>query len=83
MRRFVLMVFAVMAAVTVFAGPALASQCPKLIKAINDAANQRFDNAAYDAKGKAAAAQKLHNDKKHADSEKAAKEGLALLGIKM
>lgn len=64
------------------AGPVLAGQCPKLIGQINAAAGNRFDKASQDAKAKAADADKLHKDAKHADSEKAAKEGLALLGIK-
>ena len=65
------------------AGPALAFQCPKLVRQINDEAGRRFDNASYDAKTKAAAATKLHSEGKHADSEKVAKEALAQLGIKM
>ena len=42
----------------------------------------RFDNAAYDAKMKGAEAQKLHADGKHADSVKAAQEGLDKIGAK-
>ena len=63
------------------AGPALAFQCPKLVGQINGAAGNRFDNASYDAKMKAAEATKLHAEGKHADAEKAAKEGLAKLGM--
>jgi len=71
-------------AVAAFAlsSPALAFQCPKLVNQINAAAGNRFDNAAYDAKLKAAEAAKLHGEGKHAESEKAAKEGLEKLGIK-
>jgi hypothetical protein len=65
------------------AGPALASSCPKLIAQINAAAGNRFDAASHQAKDKAAQAQKLHAEGKHAESEKTAKEGLALLGVKM
>ena len=65
------------------AGPALAFQCPKLVGQINAAAGNRFDAASYDAKMKAAEASKLHAEGKHADSVKAAKEGLDKLGIKM
>jgi hypothetical protein len=83
MRRFVLIVSAVMAAWSLSAGSALASQCPKLIKAINDAAGNRFDSAAAEARAKAAEAQALHDAKKHAESEKAAKEGMDKLGLKM
>jgi hypothetical protein len=72
------------AALTVaLATPALAGQCPKLIAEINGMTGNRFDAAASNAKVKAAEAQKLHNAGKHAESEKAAKEGLALLGKKM
>jgi hypothetical protein len=65
----------------VFVGPALAFQCPKLITQINNAAGNRFDNASYEAKQKAAEAQKLHAEGKHAESEAAAKAGLARLGL--
>ena len=37
----------------------------------------------YDAKLKAAEAQKLHAEGKHAEAEKAAKDALAQLGVKM
>ncbi len=66
----------------VFVGPALAFQCPKLIAQINSAAGNRFDNASYGAKQKAVEAQKLHAEGKHAESETAAKAGLAMLGVK-
>jgi len=81
MRRFALM-FAVVAVGTVLAtGPALAFQCPKLIAQINEATGNRLDGAGYDAQQKAAAAAKLHADGKHADSVKAAQEGLTMLGM--
>ena len=70
-------------AVVFAAGPALAFQCPKLVGQINAAAGNRFDATAYDAKMKAAEASKLHAEGKHADAEKAAKEGLEKLGVKM
>jgi hypothetical protein len=79
MRRLVITLAA--AAVVVFTGPALAFQCPKLVAEINGAAGNRVDNASDEAKQKAAQAQQLHAEGKHADSEKLAKEGLALLGI--
>ena len=59
----------------------MASQCPKLIKQIEDETGNRLDDSAYTAKMKAEEAAKLHKDGKHAESEKVAKEGLALLGI--
>ncbi|MGH7393436.1 MAG: hypothetical protein ACREM3_28875 [Candidatus Rokuibacteriota bacterium] len=73
----------VAAAAFLVAAPAQAFQCPKLIAQINAAAGNRFDSASYTAKQKAAAAQKLHTEGKHADSEKTAKEALAQLGAKM
>jgi hypothetical protein len=70
------------AATLAVAAPALAFQCPKLIAEINGATGNRFDNAGYEARVKAAQAQKLHAEGNHAESEKVAKEALALLGIK-
>jgi hypothetical protein len=65
--------------VALAAGPALAFQCPKLIAEINNAAGNRLDSAGYDAREKAAEADKLHKEGKHAESVKAAQEGLATL----
>ena len=83
MKRLMLTLAGIGLCVGVAGSPALAFQCPKLVGQINAEANRRFDNAAYDARMKAAEANKLHSEGKHADSEKAAKEGLARLGIKM
>jgi hypothetical protein len=83
MKRLVLTFAGIGTFVVFAAGPALAFQCPKLIGQINAAAGNRFDNASYDAKVKAADAAKLHAEGKHADSVKAAQEGLAKLNIKM
>jgi hypothetical protein len=63
------------------ASTAQAFQCPKLIGQINAAASNRLDAAGYEARAKAAEADRLHKEGKHAESEKAAKEGLAKLGI--
>ena len=82
MKRLVLTFVGVGTFVALAAGPALAFQGPKLIGQINAAAGNRFDGASYDAKMKAAEAQKLHAEGKHAESVKAAQEGLAKLGIK-
>ena len=65
--------------VALAAGPALAFQCPKLIAEINNSAGNRLDSAGYDAREKAAEADKLHKEGKHAESVKAAQEGLAKL----
>ena len=65
-----------------FAGAAEAFQCPKLVGQINATAGNRFDAAASEARIKAAEADRLHKEGKHAEAEKAAKEGLERLGIK-
>jgi hypothetical protein len=62
--------------------PALAGQCPKLIKQIQDATAQRFDATAANAKAAAAQSQALHNAGNHAESEKVAKDALGKLGVK-
>ena len=62
--------------------PALAFQCPKLVQQINATAGNRFDAAAAQARIDAGTAAKLHAEGKHAESEKAAKETLAKLGVK-
>ena len=79
MKRLVLTFVGIGTFVVFAAGPALAFQCPKLVGQINAAAGSRFDNASYDAKMKAAEASKLHSEGKHAESVKAAQEGLAKL----
>ena len=83
MKRLVLTFVGIGVSVVFAAGPALAFQCPKLIGQISASAGNRFDNASYDAKMKGAEAQKLHSEGKHADSVKAAQEGLGKLGVKM
>ncbi|HEV8584991.1 MAG TPA: hypothetical protein VGT02_08470 [Methylomirabilota bacterium] len=81
MHRVITAVILAVAALT-FATAAHAFQCPKLVNQINAAAGNRLDAAGYDARQKAAEADKLHKEGKHAESEKAAKEGLDKLGIK-
>lgn len=76
-----LVVLSAIAAVAV-ASPAWAFQCPKLVKQINDTVGNRFDATAAQARIDAAAAAKLHGEGKHAESEKAAKDTLAKLGVK-
>ncbi len=64
------------------ATPALAFQCPKLVKQLQDSTGNRYDATAADAKQAAVRAQALHTEGKHAESEKVAKDALAKLGIK-
>jgi hypothetical protein len=59
-----------------------AFQCPKLVSQINTTVGNRFDAAASEARVKAAEADRLHKEGKHAESEKAAKEALDRLGVK-
>jgi hypothetical protein len=65
-----------------FAAPASAFQCPKLVQQIQAATANRFDATAADAKLAAAQAQALHAAGNHAESEKVAKAALDKLGIK-
>jgi hypothetical protein len=69
-------------ALVAIASPALAMQCPKLIKQINDTAGNRFDKTGQEARIAAATAAKLHAEGKHAESEKTAKDALTKLGVK-
>jgi hypothetical protein len=80
MRRFVITIVIGLAALCV-AGPALAFQCPTLVKKIEDEVGTRFDEAAAGARAKAAQAAELHAQGKHAEAEAAAKEGLKILGM--
>jgi len=80
MHRFVFTIVIALVAVLA-AGPALAFQCPKLVKKIEDETALRYDEAAANAKVKAAEAAELHAKGKHAEAEQAAKDGLKLLGM--
>jgi hypothetical protein len=80
MRRFIVLTVIGLAA-TLVASPALAFQCPKLVKKIEDEVAIRYDPAAADARAKAAQAAELHAAGKHAEAEAAAKDGLKLLGM--
>ena len=64
------------------AGPAFAGSCPKLISQVQTEVAKRFDKTAAEAKVKVAEADRLHKEGKHAESEKAAREALDMLGIK-
>ncbi len=64
------------------AAPAFAGSCPKLVAEINAMASNRVDATGNAARERAAQAEKLHKEGKHAESEKVAKEALASLGKK-
>jgi hypothetical protein len=76
MRRSTVMLVLVAVVVLLFAGQALAFQCPKLAGQINAAVAQRYDAAASDAKVQVDKVMQLHKEGKHADAEKLAKEVL-------
>lgn len=73
------------AALVLVAGPAMAAQCPLLIKQLNEAVGKaKADDAkAKQAKDLIAEAQKLHDGGKHADSVKKAEEAAKVLGVKL
>jgi hypothetical protein len=70
------------ALLSLFAAPAEAFQCPKLVKQLQDQTARRFDATAASAKVAAQQAQALHAAGNHAESEKVAKEALNKLGVK-
>ena len=67
--------------VLLMASPALAMQCPALIKQIREATGSRFDAGANSAKDLANQAEQLHKDGKHAESVKKAEEAAAAAGL--
>jgi len=81
MHRFAVVFMVVAAGAVLAVAPADAFQCPKLVKQNNTETGNRFDNASYEAKELSEQAAKLHAAGKHAEAEKAAKEGLAKLDM--
>ena len=81
MRRLIMAVATGALGLVLSAGPALATQCPLLIKQIRDAAGNRFDAGAASAKAMAAEADALHKAGKHADSVKKAEEAAKAMGL--
>ena len=67
------------------AGPAIAGQCPLLVKQLNEAvAKMKADDPkVVKAKPMIAEAQKLHEAGKHADAIKSAEEAAKVLGVKL
>ncbi|HET7343765.1 MAG TPA: hypothetical protein VFL90_20035 [Methylomirabilota bacterium] len=61
--------------------PAMAFQCPTLVKKVQDETARRFDPAAASAKQLAAESAALHAAGKHAEAEAKGKEALAKLGM--
>lgn len=83
MRRLIMAVATGALGLVLSAGPALAFQCPTLIKQINDAAGNRFDAGAASAKALAAQADALHKAGKHAESIAKADEAAKAMGLKL
>jgi hypothetical protein len=73
------------AALVLMASPAMAGQCPLLIKQLNEAVGKMKADDAMVKKAKPliAEAQKLHDDKKHADAVKQCDEAAKVLGVKL
>ncbi len=69
------------AAVALAAGPALAVQCPLLIKQIQDATTGKTDDNSKKAIALAAEAKKLHDAGKHAESVAKADEAAKVINL--
>jgi hypothetical protein len=65
------------------AGPALANQCPTLIKQVMDATAGKTDAASKKAVALANEAKALHDAGKHADSVKKAQEAAAAINLQL
>ena len=72
-----------LAMVGLVTGPALASQCPTLIKQITDATAGKTDAASKKAVALANEAKALHEAGKHADSVKKAQEAAAAINLQL
>jgi hypothetical protein len=81
MKAFVIAV----ALVTLLAGPAMAGQCPLLVKQLNEAVGKMKADDAMVKKAKPliAEAQKLHEGGKHADAVKKCEEAAKVLNVKL
>ncbi len=77
MKKFVM----ALAMVGLLAGPALANQCPLLVKQIMDATAGKTDDASKKAVALANEAKALHDAGKHADSIKKADEAAAAINL--
>jgi hypothetical protein len=70
-----------LAVVAFAAGPALAGQCPLLIKQIQDATAGKTDDNSKKANALAAEAKKLHDAGKHAESVAKADEAAKAINL--
>ena len=69
--------------VGLLAGPALANQCPTLIKQVMDATAGKTDDASKKAVALANEAKALHEAGKHADSVKKAQDAAAAINLQL
>ena len=72
-----------LAMVGLLTGPALANQCPLLVKQIMDATAGKTDDASKKAVAMATEAKALHDGGKHADSVAKAKEAAAAIKLEL
>ena len=79
MKKFVM----ALAVLGLLAGPALANQCPLLVKQIMDATTGKSDEVSKKAMAIAAEAKALHDSGKHADSVAKAKEAAAAIKLEL
>jgi hypothetical protein len=70
-----------LAMVALLAGPALANQCPLLVKQVMDATAGKTDDASKKAVALANEAKALHDAGKHADAVKKADEAAAAINL--
>ena len=74
------------AVLTLLAAPAMANQCPLLIKQINDAVDNRMasdDTAGSTARKLAKEAEALHNEGKHAEAVQKAEEAAKAIRLQL
>lgn len=72
-----------LAVVGLVAGPALANQCPLLIKQIQDATAGKTDDASKKAMALAGEAKALHDGGKHAESVAKAQEAAKAIKLEL
>jgi hypothetical protein len=72
-----------LALVGLMTGPALANQCPTLIKQITDATAGKTDDASKKAVALANEAKALHDAGQHAESVKKAQEAAAAINLQL
>ncbi len=72
-----------LAMVGLLAGPALANQCPLLVKQIMDATAGKTDDASKKAVSLANEAKALHDAGKHADAVKKAQDAAAAINLQL